>query len=411
MHATTPGAGRAQWTARRPRRIALVSSSFAPHVGGVEEHVRQVARELRSLGDAVEVWTVDRGTGPAVREVDGTTVRYLPTPLPSASPGGLGRFLAAFPSARHRWVDAVRRFRPDLLHVHCFGPNGVYALGLHRRFGVPLVVTSHGETVADDHSVFDRSTVLRSALRRSLAASSAVTAPSEFVLEGLRADFGLSDGDVVPNGVDLALTGDGVRSPFSGRYLLGVGRLGRMKGFDLLVESFADAAVEPDVQLAIIGDGPERPRLDALVAERGLAGRVVFAGRLEPTAVADAMAGSLAVVVPSRVEAFGIVALEAWRSGAALVMTDRGGASGFVRDGADGILVDPLDTDALRRAIERVVADPELRSALVAAGRARVPEFTWRRVAEAYRARYEAVLGAGGLPAASVGPRAGTGTG
>ena len=81
MHATTPGAGRAQWTARRPRPIALVSSSFAPHVGGVEEHVRQVARELRALGDTVEVWTVDRGTGPAVREVDAETAKAAGMPF------------------------------------------------------------------------------------------------------------------------------------------------------------------------------------------------------------------------------------------------------------------------------------------------------------------------------------------
>lgn len=405
MRASPPGAGRPGSPARR---IALVSSSFAPHVGGVEEHVRQVARELRALGDSVEVWTVERGAGPAVRDVDGITVRYLPTPLPSASPGGVVRFLTAFPPAWRRWADALRRFRPDLLHVHCFGPNGVYALGLHRRFRLPLVVTSHGETVADDHSVFDRSAVLRTALRRSLAAASAVTAPSEFVLEGLRRDFGLSGGDVVPNGVDLALQGDGARSPLAGRYVLGVGRLGRTKGFDLLVDAFADAAVDPGLRLALVGDGPERPRLEALVAERGLADRVVFAGRLEPDAVADAMAGALALVVPSRVEAFGIVALEAWRSGAALVITDRGGASGFVRDGVDGILVDPLDAAALRGAIERVSADAELRSALVAAGRARVPEFTWRRVAEAYREQHGDVLRAQGAPAASVGPRPGT---
>ena len=159
------------------RRVALVSSSYAPFFGGVEEHVRQVARELHEAGTAVEVWTVDRGSGPVVHEIDGITVRYLPTPLPSGSPGGVGRFLTAFPAAWRRWVAARREFRPDLLHVHCFGPNGVYALGMHRRFGLPLVVTSHGETVADDNAVFERSAVLRASLRRSLVAAEAVTAP------------------------------------------------------------------------------------------------------------------------------------------------------------------------------------------------------------------------------------------
>jgi glycogen(starch) synthase len=376
----------------RGRRVALVSSSYAPYFGGVEEHVRQVARELHEAGTAVEVWTVDRGTGPVVREIDGITVRYLPTPLPSGSPGGVGRFLRAFPAAWRRWVAACREFRPDLLHVHCFGPNGVYALATHRRFRIPLVVTSHGETVADDNAVFERSASLRTGLRRSLSAADAVTAPSAFVIDDLRDSFGLSGGVVVPNGVDTTLAGDGSRTPFAGRYLLGVGRLGRAKGFDLLIDAFADPDLDPDLRLVIVGDGPERAPLHALVSERGLDGRVAFAGRLDPSAVADVMAAAMAVIVPSRIEAFGIVALEAWRSGSPLVMTSRGGAPGFVRDGTDGILVDPLDTTALRSAISRVAEDADLRSRMVVAGRERVPEFSWRRVADAYEGLYAAVL-------------------
>jgi len=370
-----------------------VTSSYAPHVGGVEEHVRQVARELIDLGCAVEVWSVDRGTGPVVREVDGVRVRYLPTPLPSASPGGIARFVRAFPAAWRRWRDAHAEFQPDLLHIHCFGPNGAYALALHRRTRLPLIVTSHGETIADDRAVYDRSAVLRSALRHALATASAVTAPSGFVLDDLHARFGLVGGEVVPNGVDLAVAGDAGRSPFGGDYLLAVGRLGRTKGFDLLIDAMAGIlSGGGGIRLVIVGDGPERARLQALVDEHGLGGHVVLAGRLDPAAVADAMAGALAVVVPSRTEAFGIVALEAWRSGAALVMTSRGGAPGFVVDGVDGLLADPLDIDALRATINRIVADRDLRARMVEEGRRRVREFTWRRVAEAYLADYDRIL-------------------
>ncbi|UIP59995.1 glycosyltransferase family 4 protein [Agromyces marinus] len=386
-----------------------MTSSYAPHVGGVEEHVRQVARELTGLGCAVEVWSVDRGTGPSVHEIDGVTVRYLPTPLPSATPGGIARFAAAFPAAWRHWARARAEFRPSLVHVHCFGPNGAYAFGLHRLYRLPLMVTSHGETVADDHAVFERSAVLRTALRRAVGAASEVTAPSDFVLDDLRARFGLVGGEVVPNGVDLSLSGDAGRSPFEGRYLLAVGRLGRTKGFDLLIDAMAGLRFDDDqadagdaggagIRLVIVGDGPERQRLSALVDERGLQDRVELAGRLAPAAVADAMAGAMAVVVPSRTEAFGIVALEAWRSGAALVMTDRGGAPGFVTDGVDGLLVDPLEIAALRTAIRRVVDDRELRERMIEAGRSRVREFTWRRVAEDYVARYERMLGADHAP-------------
>ena len=64
-------------------RIALFSSSYHPHFGGVEEHVRHVARGLQERGHDVEVWTVDRGDGLRDEVVDGCRVRYLPTPLPA----------------------------------------------------------------------------------------------------------------------------------------------------------------------------------------------------------------------------------------------------------------------------------------------------------------------------------------
>lgn len=352
--------------------------------------MRHVARELHAIGSSVEVWAVDRGTGPVDREIDGIPVRYMPTPLPTGSPGGVARFVAAFPGAWRRWAAAKRSFRPDIIHVHCFGPNGVYALGMHYRFRVPLVVTSHGETVADEFAAFHRSLVLRAALRRSLAASAAVTGPSDFVIAELRNNFGLVGGEVIPNGVDLALAG--TRGASGRPYLLGVGRLGKVKGFDLLIEAFAGAHLDGDPDLIIVGEGPDEGRLRRLIAERNLDDRVRLVGRREPAAVADAMAGAVALVVPSRVEPFGIVALEAWRSGAPLVMTARGGGPGFVRDGVDGILVDPVDIPALRDALTRIVTDHDLRARLSAAGRRRVRSFTWRRVAEAYQSLYDSIL-------------------
>ena len=358
--------------------------------------MRQVARELKSDGVEVEVWTVDRGESLGVRDIDGVTVRYLPTPLPAKSPGAALRFLLRLPSAWRRWTDARRRFEPDLLHVHCFGPNGAYALAMGRRSTLPLIITSHGETVADDHAVFERSALLRRALRRGLAAAVEVTAPSQFVIDDLRANHGLIGGAVVPNGVVLE-TPDGAETQTPrGRYLLGVGRLGRMKGFDLLINAFAHANLAPDIRLVIAGDGPEHARLHEAAEQLGVGARVELAGRLDAAAVARAMSNALAVVVPSRMEAFGIVALEAWRSGAPLIMTNRGGAPEFVNDGSDAILVDPEDTAALGDALTCVCADDRLRSQLVVAGRERVVEFTWARVAHAYERLYAAASGRDG---------------
>ena len=381
-------------TSAERRRVALISSSYAPHFGGVEEHVRQVAVELQRTGYHVEVWTSDRGEPVGTRNVDGVTVRYLPTPLPARSFRAGVDFARHFPGAWRRWITAFRQFRPDLLHVHCFGPNGLYAAALQYRTQVPLIVTSHGETFMDDHGAFQRSALLRRGLRRAIAQARAVTAPSEFVLDDLRESYGLVNGTVIPNGVDLGLPVDRTESDRADGdpFFLGVGRLGAMKGFDLLIEAFAIAKLDPSVRLVIGGDGPERARLRQLIDHRGLVERVELVGRLTPSAVADAMSDALAVVVPSRIEAFGIVALEAWRSGAPLVMTNRGGAPGFVRDGVDGILFDPESSREFARVLAQVSSDEALRARLGAAGRQRVGEFTWARAAHAYEALYDTAL-------------------
>jgi glycosyltransferase involved in cell wall biosynthesis len=367
------------------RRVALISSSFAPYLGGVETHVDRVARALRDTGWMAEVWTVDRGEGLAVTDQDGLRVRYLPTPLPARSVGAMMRFVREGRRAREAWADAYRAFRPDIVNIQCFGPNGLYGTALARRLGAPLVVTSHGETLADDRGAFDRSRQLRHGLRRAITEAASVTAPSEYVLGDLRRHYGLgsADGRIVPNGVDPIPAGAASERP-AGEYLLGIGRLGRMKGFDLLIEAFADAGLDPAITLVIGGDGPERDSLAALAAARGVAHRVTLLGPLDRVEVAQRMAGALAVVVPSRAESFGIVALEAWRAATTLVMTSRGGAVEFVHDGRDALLVDPLDRAALVAVLRRVTGDGALRARLAAAGRERVEEFSWPAVARAY---------------------------
>ena len=389
------------------RRIALIASSYAPHVGGVETHVAAIARELSARGHDVEVWTVDRDARRDHAEADPFPVRYLPTPLPARHAASLARFAVRAPGAWSQWANAHRRLRPDVLHVHCFGPNGLYALALHRRFGTPLVVTSHGETIGDDDSVFTQSALLRRGLRTAVTEAAVVTAPSEYVLRDLRARFGLTGGAIVPNGVATDVPSDDAireRLPH-GPYLAAVGRLGRMKGFDLLLDAFArvrdgvgasaGAGGPLGVRLVIAGDGPERAALQRQAAERGLHDAVDFLGWCTPEQVASVLAGSRALVVPSRSEAFGIAALEAWRAGTALVMTDRGGAGEFVRDGVDGILVDPLDVDALAAAITRVLVEPAGRARMAAAGAERIPEFGWQRVTAQYLAMYPRPGGAG----------------
>ncbi|MFC7594484.1 glycosyltransferase family 4 protein [Terrabacter sp. GCM10028922] len=380
------------------RRVALVTSSYHPHLGGVESHVRHVARELHGAGTEVEVWTVDRGEHLGVAELDGTVVRHLPTPLPARSGRALASFAVSAPRAWHAWRAASRAFRPDLLHVQCFGPNGVYAAALARRSGIPLVLSSHGETFMDDHDAFGTSALMREGLRRTIAGAAATTGCSEQVLDDLRERFGLVGGSVVPNGVGPVPT-----APPSGTMpdalglsdrpvVLGVGRLETTKGFDLLVEAFAGVDADLGATLVLGGAGSQREALRALGERLGLGERLRLVGALDEAGVHAWMRRADVVVMPSRREAFGIVALEAWRAGTPLVATSLGGPASFVTDGVDGLVVDPVNTGALAGAVESLLRDPQRRAALGAAGRMSARRYTWSVVADAYEGVYARVV-------------------
>ena len=373
-------------------RIALFPSAYAPWVGGVEELTRCLAIELRGRGEEIEVWTLRHPhTLPAREEIGGLLVRRFELPLPGANP----RSLLAFPRAARAGMRDLRRaadeFRPDVVHVQCFSANGVYAAALR---GTPLVVSLQGETVMDDRDIYDSSLALRLGLRLGLRRARAVTACSSFVLADARR-FGLPEGrgTVVPNGVDLA--GERMLAPLSvpfDRFVLGLGRVVRKKGFDLLLDAFARLAPErPGLGLVVGGDGPERDALAQRVHELGLDGRVLLPGSLSRAQVAWAMANASVFVLPSRVEPFGIVVLEALRARRPVVVSTHGGATEIARDGREGLAVDPFDPDALATAIARTLDEDVLRERLVHAGEARVRAFDWPLVADRYRAIYRSV--------------------
>jgi glycogen(starch) synthase len=378
-------------------RIALLPSAYPPSLGGVEELTRHLALTLRAAGDEVEVWTsrIDHGEGTEVSWQDGILVRRFPMPLPGARPGSWPPVAS---DGRRTLVDlrrAAEEFRPDVLHVQCFGPNGAYATALSRWRRIPLVVTLQGETVMDDADIYQESHTLRAALRAGLRQASAVTGCSRFTLDDARR-FGLpaETGEVVFNGVAL----DETPAPRVGgdqRYVLGIGRVVDKKGFDLLIRGFARIADRHmDVELRIGGSGPALGELARLAEATGVGARVRFIGRQDRAEVAVLMAGADCVAMPSRLEPFGIVVLEGWRAGTPVLCTSYGGPPEFVDDGVTGLLVDPFDTDAVATALDRLLGDAALRRSMGAAGAARVRGFGWPVIAEQYRSIYRSVRAA-----------------
>ncbi len=169
---------------------------------------------------------------------------------------------------------------------------------------------------------------------------------------------------LVGHGVDVDRFRPPCREP-DGHRLLAVGRLVEKKGFDVLLTALTRTA--RPWALDIVGDGPERARLDDLVGRLGLDDRVRFRGRLTHDALPAAYAGATIVVVPSRVDGgddrdgLPNVVLEAMASGRPVVASDVAAIPTAVRDGDTGLLVAPDDPDRLAAALDRLGADPLLR--------------------------------------------------
>ena len=202
---------------------------------------------------------------------------------------------------------------------------------------------------------------------------------------------------VIHNGVDtdrfhpLTRTGDYGGVPTGVRVVLSVGRLVGWKGLHVIVDALA--SLPPDVHYLVLGEGPEQAELERRAAERGVAARVHFAGRIPHAELPSWLARGDIFVQPSiGEEAFGISVVEAMACGLPVLASDNGGMKEIVLSGETGQLLAPGDVTTWAAALGRLLADPGLRAAQGEAARSRaVDHFTWA----ANAAAHEAMLGGG----------------
>jgi len=208
---------------------------------------------------------------------------------------------------------------------------------------------------------------------------------------------------VIPNGIAPELTR--LRNPLDVRREIGIGeqaplavcvsRLEKEKDVGTLVQAMAEVRRElPDAMCVIVGDGSQRPALESLTRQEGLSDAVRFAGHL-PDALSVIGAGDL-LVLPSAVESFGLVVLEAMALGKAVIATDAGGPREIVLNGETGLLVPPQNPPAIAKAMLRLLSDRQEAQAMGEQGRRRFLErYTAERMARETIEVYRRVLGEG----------------
>lgn len=257
----------------------------------------------------------------------------------------------------------------DHLHAH-FGTNSTRIAGYARRLGgPPFSFTVHGPEEFDAPLQLD--------LGGKIASAAFAVAVSSFGRSQLWRWAAPQDWNrvhVVHCGIDLDEFPAPLPLPADPGRLVAVGRFAEQKGFGLLVRAFARARAErPRLRLTLVGDGPLRPQIEAMLVAAGLGETVELAGWQDRAGVRRALAAADALVVPSFAEGLPVVMMEAMALGRPVVATMIAGIPELARPGHDGWLVPAGDEAALAAAMVAVADSPrEAIAAMGQSGRARV---------------------------------------
>jgi glycosyltransferase involved in cell wall biosynthesis len=343
-------------------------------VGGAEVSVGHLIAELPDRFDVTVV-----GVHPEVLQAiaarrPGTEVELLGRVRHKRDIGGIAEHLRL-----------VRRVRPDILHVNLFTPwSGQYAQ-------LAGVLTPGVRTVAVEHlpmpSTHRRQRLAKRALSRSVSAHVSVGERAGREIEELA---GLPRGRIITihNGVPDSCVSP-LERPAGGPVIGSLGRLSEQKAYDVLVRALAEL---PDAQLVLVGDGPERARLESLARDLGVS------DRLRITGWSDSASAHLAYfdvfALPSRYEAFPLAIVEAMLAEVPVVATDVGSVPEAVQAGVTGLTVQPGRADELARAISALLEDREHARELGRnARRLALERFTARAMADRYVELYDRLTG------------------
>jgi|GEM_PF-374698 glycosyltransferase involved in cell wall biosynthesis len=362
---------RARSDERSTLRVVLYTDS--PVIGGGENFARDLLAKLHPPFEPVVAGPRADVIAHIASGHPGMETRVLP-PV---------RGRSSFVSLREH-ARVLRQLDPDVVHVNQHLWSGQYGVLASALAGLPSVCVVHGAMPPASSSQRYLTIATARLARHFVGVSHFITAQilAEMHLDGRRVS-------TIYNGIPSEEPEASRRAQTQPGTILGVGRLAREKGFDLLVEAMPHL---PGRRLVLAGDGPERASLEALAKRLGVEARVDFAGWVsEPWANRfrpDLMA------VPSRFEAMPLVVLEAMRAGVPVVATRVGGTPELVVDNVTGLLVEPESPMSLAESIEGLLVNPQRREEMALAAKSRLSErFSDSTMIASYEALYAAISG------------------
>ncbi len=350
-------------------RIAHFTNTYLPTISGVVRNVTSLERALREQGNQVFIFTENTGGDPngAPHVFRYPTLgRRLPMDFPAILPYS-------------RAIDALLpQLRLDIIHTHHPFSLGHAALAKARGLGIPVVFTFHTLYWEHAHYVPPRSKITETLVRmvicrrikKFLPRCDHIVVYTEDLRSLLRSRFDVENQvSVVPTGIDPApyrrLDRSVLRSKLGwerSRILISAGRLGAEKNWITFLDAGMRAMEQhPELNIVILGDGPEKARLEQFVRRRQRGSQVSFLGKVPFAAVPGYLKAADLFGFASVTETIGRVTMEAMAAGLPIVAVNAMGTRDIVEHHGEGLLTEN-DPVALARAIGRLLADPHLRA-------------------------------------------------
>jgi glycosyltransferase involved in cell wall biosynthesis len=377
-------------------KILMVNYEWPPLGGGGGVAMRDVATEL-SKRHEVHVLTSGAAGLPPEEELHDGALRifrckvWMRTAVAVAS---VLSMLSFYPAGVQRGRQLVRRYSYDVVNTWFAIPSGPTGVHVARYGRLPHALSIIGGDIYDPSKWYSPhgNPVLGGVVRSVLNSADRHTAISTDVAQRARELHGFQRPiDVIPLGINppsfTPCSRDALGLEPHKKYVVSVGRLVRRKNYPALIHA-VKALDRKDVELLIVGDGPEREHLKGLATSLGVGEQVQFRGFVTEEAKFQLLSNSDLFALPSLHEGFGLVYLEAMSCGLPVIASTKGGQNDFLVDGETGFLIDPDDVDGLKAAIEKLLNEPS--RAIASTNKERVKEHSVARTAASYERLLEA---------------------
>lgn len=360
-------------------RVLFWSGTFWPSIGGVQVLASKLLPSLENRGYHHLVVT-EQGHG-----IPNQFTHYKGISIHRFSFWNSMANVDQLMQIRKQVAQLISSFAPDIIHINGVGRSDFFYHLTAEAYPAPLVVTLHGPWLPEAELIVGRT------LRK---ATWVVGCSSSMIELGRKLIPKISPRSSVIHNALVHPTIPSEPLPTDIPHILCLGRLNVQKGFDLALAAFSLLLSRfPKVRLTIAGDGPERTQLQKQARELGITERVNFIGKIYPKKVFALINTATMVVMPSRQELFGLVALEAALMARPVVATRVGGLPEVIVHGETGLLVEPDNVSTLAKAIEFLLEHPKMAEQMGQVGQRLSQEnFRWEEYVDAYESLYKKVL-------------------